>query len=335
MNPRIRRLLLMVALPLVLVVLGLWYWVHSERYQDTDNAYVVADQVSVAPQVAGRVISVPVSQNQAVTAGEVLLPSDPQPFQIALEQANANLENVRNQIQVQQAALTGAEAHAAYLQREVDRKTNLVKQDVVAASKLDDLRTQLTVAQQQIAQIRANLNGNPGLPYTEQATYKQAVAARDDAALQLSYATVKAPAAGVVTEVDIKPGDVVAPGHPVFALVMSGKRWIEANFKETQLTRVHVGQKVDVSVDTYPGRTWPGTVESIAPGTGSVFSVLPAQNATGNWVKVVQRIPVRVAIDATQDGPDLRAGMSAEVDIDTHYNPLFGEASADQGSTHP
>ncbi len=335
MNPRIRRLLLMVALPLVLVVLGLWYWVHSERYQDTDNAYVVADQVSVAPQVAGRVISVPVSQNQAVTAGEVLLQIDPQPFQIALEQANANLENVRNQIQVQQAALTGAEAHAAYLQREVDRKTNLVKQDVVASSKLDDLRTQLTVAQQQIAQIRANLNGNPSLPYTEQATYKQAVAARDDAALQLSYATVKAPAAGVVTEVDIKPGDVVAPGHPVFALVMSGKRWIEANFKETQLTRVHVGQKVDVSVDTYPGRTWQGTVESIAPGTGSVFSVLPAQNATGNWVKVVQRIPVRVAIDATQDGPELRAGMSAEVDIDTHYNPLFGEASADQGSTQP
>ena len=332
MNPRMRRLLLMIALPLVLVVVGLWYWVHSERYQDTDNAYVVADQVSVAPQITGRVVSVPVSQNQAVTAGQLLLQIDPKPFEIALEQANANLENVRNQIKAQQAAFAGAEAHAAYLQREVERKTNLVKQDVVAASKLDDLRTQLTEAQQQIAQIRANLNGNPALPYDQQATYKQAVAARDDAALQLSYATVKAPADGVVTEVDIKPGDVVAAGHPVFALVMSGKRWIEANFKETQLTRVHVGQKVEISVDTYPGHTWQGTVESIAPGTGSVFSVLPAQNATGNWVKVVQRIPVRVAIDTTPGGPDLRAGMSAEVDIDTHYNPLLGEASADQGT---
>jgi len=332
MNPRIRRLLLMVALPIVLVVAGLWYWVHSSRFQDTDNAYVVADQVNVAPQIAGRVLSVPVAQNQVVTEGQVLLSIDPLPFQIALDQANANLETVRNQIQSQQAALVGAQAHAAYLQREVDRDTNLVKQDVVAASKLDDMKTQLTVAQQQIAQIRASLNGDPSLPYTQQASYKQALAARDDAALQLSYATLKAPAAGVVTEVDIKPGDIVAAGHPVFALVMSGKRWVEANFKETQLTRVHVGQKVEVEVDTYPGRKWQGTVESIAPGTGSVFSVLPAQNATGNWVKVVQRIPLRIALDQGQGGPDLRAGMSAEVDIDTHYNPLFGGASADSGT---
>ena len=330
MNPRIRRLLLMVALPVVLVVAGLWYWVHSARYQDTDNAYVVADQVNVAPQVAGRVLSVPVTQNQSVTQGQVLLTIDPQPFQIALDQANANLENTRNQIQSQQAALKGAEAHADYLQREVQRQSNLVKQDVVSASKLDDLRTQLTVAEQQIAQIRASLNGNPDLPYTQQAMYKQALAARDDAALQLSYATVMAPADGVVTEVDIKPGDVVAPGRPVFALVMSGKRWIEANFKETQLTHVQVGQDVEVEVDTYPGHKWRGTVESIAPGTGSVFSVLPAQNATGNWVKVVQRIPVRIALDEVQGGPDLRAGMSAEVNIDTHYNPLFGQARADQ-----
>src|SRR5262249_37380672 len=224
------------------------------------------------------------------------------------------------------------EAHADYLRREVTRQDNLVKQDVVSAAKVDDLRTQLTVADAQIAQIKASLNGNPDLPFTQQAMYKQALAARDDAALQLSYATLKAPAAGVVTEVDIKPGDVVAIGHPVFALVMSGKRWVEANFKETQLTRVHVGQKVEVEVDTYPGHTWQGTVESIAPGTGSVFSVLPAQNATGNWVKVVQRIPVRIALDQAQGEPDLRAGMSAEVNIDTHYNPIFGQASADQGT---
>jgi membrane fusion protein, multidrug efflux system len=332
MNPRLRRLLLMVALPIVLIIAGLWYWVHSSRYQDTDNAYVVADQVNVAPQVAGRVLAVPVVQNQAVTAGQVLLTIDAAPFQIALDKANANLETVRNDIQAQQASLVGAEAHAAYLRREVDRDTNLVKQDVVASSKLDDMKTQLTVAEQQIAQIKANLSGDPSIPYTQQASYKQALAARDDAALQLSYATLKAPAAGVVTEVDIKPGDIVATGHPVFALVMSGKRWVEANFKETQLTRVHVGQKVEVEVDTYSGRKWQGTVESIAPGTGSVFSVLPAQNATGNWVKVVQRIPVRIALDQGQGGPDLRAGMSAEVNIDTHYNPLFGEASADQGS---
>ena len=331
-NPRLRRLLLMIALPLVLAVLGLWYWGHSERYQDTDNAYVVADQVNVAPQISGKVVEVPVSQNQAVEPGQLLLQIDPQPFKIALDQANANLETVRNQIRAQQAQYLAAEANAAYLQREVERKTNLAKQDVVASSKLDDLKTELTVARQQIAQISANLNGDPNLPYSEQAIYKQSLAARDQAALQLTYATLKAPAAGVVTEVDIKPGDVVTAGRPVFALVMSGKRWVEANFKETQLTRVHVGQKVEVRVDTYPGRKWTGTVESIAPGTGSVFSVLPAQNATGNWVKVVQRIPVRVALSTAPGDPDLRAGMSAEVDVDTHYNPFLGEASADPGT---
>ena len=166
MNARLRRLLLMVALPVVLVIAGGWYWAHGERYQDTDNAYVVADQVSIAPQVTGRVTTVAVSQNQAVQPDQLLLQIDPQPFQIALQQANANLENMRNEIRAQQAQLAGAVAHAAYLQREVDRKTNLVKADVVTASKLDDLRTELTVAQQQIAQIRANLNDNTDLPYT-------------------------------------------------------------------------------------------------------------------------------------------------------------------------
>ncbi|HEX5339537.1 MAG TPA: HlyD family secretion protein [Gammaproteobacteria bacterium] len=345
-NPRIRRLTLMIAGPLLLIIIGLWYWAHTERYQSTDNAYVIADQVGIAAQISGRVSAVPVSQNQTVQTGQVLLQIDPAPFQLALDQANANLKNTADQIRAQQqslraaqAELKGAEANVDYLKREVQRKENLVKQDVVAAARLDELKTNYLVAAQrivslraQIAQIEANLGGNPGRPITEQAAYKQALAARDRAALNLSYTTVKAPATGVVTEVDTKPGDVVAAGRPVFALVMSGKRWIDANFKETQLTRIHVGQKVEISVDTYPGRDWVGTVESIAPGTGSVFSVLPAQNATGNWVKVVQRIPVRIGIDTKADGPDLRAGMSAEVTIDTHYNPLFGSSEANAAS---
>ncbi|MDE2090615.1 MAG: HlyD family secretion protein [Gammaproteobacteria bacterium] len=339
-NPRSRRLALMIAGPLLLIVLGLWYWVHTERYQSTDNAYVVADQVDVAAQIAGRVTAVPVTQNQAVVPGQVLLVIDPAPFQLALDQANANLKNVGDQLRAQlqslraaQAELASAQANVAYLTRDVQRKTELVKRDVVAAARLDDLKTSLTMAQQktvaleaQIGQIKASLGGNPDLPITQQASYQQAVALRAQAALQLSYTTIKAPAAGVVTEVDIKPGDVVAAGRPVFALVMSGKRWIDANFKETQLTHMHTGEQAEITVDTYPGHHWQGTVESIAPGTGSVFSVLPAQNATGNWVKVVQRIPVRIAIDTTADGPDLRAGMSAEVSIDTHYNPLFGSS---------
>ncbi|HVC28372.1 MAG TPA: HlyD family secretion protein [Gammaproteobacteria bacterium] len=341
-NPRTRRLTLMVAGPLLLVVLGLWYWIHSERYQSTDNAYVVADQVDVATQIAGRVSAVPVTQNQAVIPGQVLLRIDPTPFQLALDQANANLKNVSDQLHAQlqslraaQAELASAQANVAYLTRDVRRKTNLVKRDVVAAARLDNLKTGLTMAQQkavaleaQIGQIKANLGGNPDLPITQQAAYQQAVALRDQAALELTYTTIKAPAAGVVTEVDIKPGDVVAAGRPVFALVMSGKRWIDANFKETQLTHVHTGEKVEITVDTYSGHHWQGTVESIAPGTGSVFSVLPAQNATGNWVKVVQRIPVRISIDTIADGPDLRAGMSAEATIDTHYSPMFGSSDS-------
>jgi len=292
---------------------------HSTDGRHLDDARIVVDStsglVSIRTQYTGSD-----AESPAAVEYRIMVPR------------NANLENVRNEIRAQQAQLAGAVAHAAYLQREVDRDTNLVKQDVVSTSKLDDMRTELTVAQQQIAQIRANLSGNPDLPYDQQASYKQAVAARDQAALELSYTTVKAPAAGVVTEVDIKPGDMVAAGHPVFALVMSGKRWIEANFKETQLSHVRVGQPVEISVDTYSGRTWHGTVESIAPGTGSVFSVLPAQNATGNWVKVVQRIPVRIAIQTDSNGPDLRAGMSAEANIDTRYSPLFGEADASQGT---
>ncbi|MGH8397309.1 MAG: HlyD family secretion protein [Gammaproteobacteria bacterium] len=341
-NPGIRRLLLMVVLPLILIILGVWYWAHTTRYQSTDNAYIYANQVSVTPQVSGRVIGVPVVQNQAVTPGQVLLEIDPTPFQLALDQANANLKTVSDQIRAQQeslraaqAQLRGAQANIAYLKRNLQRKTNLEKRDVVPAAQLDEIRTNLTIAEQktvalkaQIAQIEASLGGNANQPITQQAAYLQKLAARDKAALELSYAIIKAPAAGVVTEVDIKPGDVVTSGRPVFALVMSGERWVNANFKETQLTHVHVGQKAEISVDTYPHDKWEGTVVSMSPGTGSVFSVLPAQNATGNWVKVVQRIPVRILINTKPNGPDLRAGMSAEVTIDTHYSLFFGASEA-------
>lgn len=335
-TPRARRLTLMIAGPLVLILLGLWYWLHTERYQSTDNAYVYANQVDVAPQVSGRVLAVPVNQNQAVTPGQVLLKIDPTPFQLAVSEANANLQTVADQIRAEQQALRAAqaelkaaEANVAYLQREVVRKTNLVKKDVVAAARLDNLKTNLTMARQkavalraQIARIEAQLGGKPFAPLASQAAYQRALAARDQAQLELSYAVITAPAAGVVTEVDVKPGDVVAAGRPVFALVMSGARWVDANFKETQLAHIHVGQKAQISVDSYPGRRWQGTVVSIAPGTGAVFSVLPPQNATGNWVKVVQRIPVRILVDTRPGDPDLRAGMSAEVVIDTHYNVL-------------
>lgn len=337
-NPRLRRLLIMVIVPVIIILLGLWYWAHTTRYVSTDNAYVYANQVSVTPQVSGRVIAVPVTQNQAVTPGQTLLEIDPAPFKLALDADNAKLKTVSDQIRAEseslraaQAQLTAAEANVAYMKRNVQRKTNLEKRDVVPAAQLDSLKTDLVVAEHhivglkaQIAQIKAKLGGNANQPVTQQPAYQQALAARDQAALELSYTTIKAPASGVVTQVNIKPGDVVTSGRPVFALIMSGKRWVDANFKETQLTHVKVGDRADITVDTYPHHKWQGTIVSISPGTGSVFSVLPAQNATGNWVKVVQRIPVRILIDTGKDNLDLRAGMSAEVTIDTHYSLFSG-----------
>lgn len=348
-RPRLRRLLLMVLVPIIIILLGLWYWAHSTRYVSTDNAYVYANHVSVTPQVSGRVIAVPVAQNEAVTPGQVLLEIDPAPFKLALDADNAKLKAVSDQIRAEteslsaaQAQLRASQANVANMQRNVQRKTNLVKRDVVPAVQLDDLKTDLTMAEQktvalkaQIAQIEASLGGNANQPVTTQPAYQQALAARDQAELELSYTTIKAPAAGVVTQVNVKPGDVLTAGQPIFALVMSGKRWVDANFKETQLTHVHVGDRADITVDAYPDHKFHGTIVSISPGTGSVFSVLPAQNATGNWVKVVQRIPVRILVDAGTGGPDLRAGMSAEVTIDTHYSLFSGAPKTAVASSNP
>lgn len=337
-NPRLRRLLIMVAVPVIIILLGVWYWAHTTRYVSTDNAYVYANRVSITPQVTGRVITVPVVQNESVTPGQVLLEIDPAPFKLALDADNAKLNTVSDQIRAEtqslraaQAQLQAADANAAYMKRNVRRKTNLEKRDVVPAAKLDSLKTGLVVAEHhivglkaKIAQIDASLGGNANQPVTQQPAYQRALAARDQAALELSYTTIKAPASGVVTQVNVKPGDIVTSGRPVFALIMSGKRWVNANFKETQLTHVKVGDRADITVDTYPHHKLHGTIVSISPGTGSVFSVLPPQNATGNWVKVVQRIPVRILIDTGKDGPDLRDGMSAEVTIDTHYSLFTG-----------
>ncbi|MGH8278552.1 MAG: HlyD family secretion protein [Gammaproteobacteria bacterium] len=333
-----RRLLLMLTVPVVVILLGLWYWAHTVRYESTDNAYVYANQVSITPQVSGRVIAVPVNQNQAVTPGEPLLEIDPAPFKLALDADNAKLKAVADQIRAQTeslraaaAQLTAAQANVAYMQRNVRRKSNLEKRNVVPAAQLDQLQTDLVVAehhttalQAKIAQIEAGLGGNADQRINQQPAYQQALAARDQATLELSYTTITAPAAGVVTQVNVKPGDVVSAGRPVFALVMSGKRWVDANFKETQLTHVKVGDRAAITIDTYPHHKFDGTIVSIAPGTGSVFSLLPPQNATGNWVKVVQRIPVRILVDTSPGGPDLRAGMSAEVTIDTHYHLFSG-----------
>ncbi len=329
--PGIKRVALMVSLPLVLLIAGGAYWIYTNRYVSTDNAYLHADSVMISPEVSGRVAAIPVHENQAVSKGDVLMRIDAAPYRIAVAAAQAKLDAVSNQVaslranyRAAQAELRADEESVAYLTRENRRKHDLVKRDVVSSARYDELHHQLEMATQkaqatreQIQQILAQLGGNPDLPLEKQAAYMQAQAALDKARLDLEHTVVRAPASGVVTQVQLNPGDMIGAGHPGFALVETDHFWVDANLKETQLTKIKVGQPARIEIDTYPEHIWKGHIESISPATGAVFSVLPPQNATGNWVKVVQRLAVRVSIDDPAAGPALRAGLSAEVRVDT------------------
>lgn len=330
---RLRTVLMLGVPALLLLVAAVWWW-HASQYVTADNAYIQADKILIAPEVSGRVISLPVTQNQVVATDQLLFQIDPEPYQIALAQAEANLAAVANQIAAQRAAyretqarLEAARDNVRYAASELQRKQALAKHDAATAAAVDALQNKLLNARAAVAAIEAeqvrilaSLNGQPELPVEQQPAWQQAKAARDKAALDLAHTEIRAPAAGVVSALDLETGEMVAAGHPVFALLGSGERWVEANLKETELTNVHAGQPVTIMVDAYPDHEWHGTVESISAGTGAVFSVLPPQNATGNWVKVVQRIPVRIHLDDADHNPVLRAGMSAEVTIAINSN---------------
>ncbi len=317
--------------PLVVLIAALWFYVTGGRYVSTDDAFVKTDLVSINAQVPGQVTGLYVHNNQAVDAGQLLFELDPRSYQIALDQAEANLINVKSQIDslranyLEKAALLkNAEETVQFQQREYNRQANLRSSGVASEQKVDEARRaydnaqqQTDVVRQQMAAIQAQLGGDVNKPTEELATYRAALARRDDAALALSRTKVVAPAAGVVANVTLRPGDYIGTGTPVFSLAEIGHTWIEANFKETELTHVVPGQEATVTVDTYPGITWKARVESLSPASGNEFSLLPAQNSSGNWVKVVQRIPVRLALEPQPDAPQLRAGMSVMAEIDT------------------
>jgi membrane fusion protein, multidrug efflux system len=332
--PRARRRWLRHALlalgPLLVLVVGGYLWLTGGRYVGTDNAYLKADQVAISAQVSGPIAAVAVVENQHVAKGDLLFRLDPAPFEVALRQAEAELQKVGSDIAALKASyqakteeLALASSNLAFAQREFERQSALREKKVVAAAQLDRAQHDLDVAQQQLAMLRqdqarllAGLNGDPDSPIEEHPSWRAAEAARDAAALDLAHATVTAPFAGAACN---KPelGHYVSAGAPVMSIVADDGVWIDANFKETDLTHVRPGQAATVEIDTYPGRTWPAMVTSISQATQSEFSVLPAQNATGNWVKVVQRIPVRIAIQTEPGDPPLRAGMSTYVEIDT------------------
>jgi membrane fusion protein (multidrug efflux system) len=329
----LRPLLMLGGIAVVIVGAG-YYWLTSGSVVSIDNAYVRAGKLSVATDVSGIVQDVAVKEGDHVREGEVLFRLDARQFQIALDGAKASLAQVGLQMAAAkldyQRMLRDIDAKQAQVQSDqasFERFANLVKGGGVTRAEYDDARFRLAADKAAVeglkvqAQVQlARLAGDPDIDVTRTPEYLKALAQVDEAQRQLDHTVVRAPFDAIATQVDqIQPGTYLAASVAAFGLVSTEHLWIEANPKETDLTYVKPGDTVQFTVDTYPGRTWQGTVESIAPNSGSEFSILPAQNASGNWVKVVQRIPLRVHVDRRPGDPDLRAGMSVIVDISTGH----------------
>lgn len=344
----LRRVLMVGGIGLVAAV-SLVFYLTGGRYVGTDDSYVHAGQLMVSTDVSGLVRSVEVKEGQHVKAGQVLFRIDPQQFQIALDNAKANLGNVRltvlamrDDYQRMQRDIAAQGAQVRMDQLTSQRYNVLLKSNSISQMVADQARYTLATAQntlsslQDAAQVQlAKLGGSLDLPIDTLPQVRQAQSQVDEAQRQLDHAVVRAPFNGTVTEVDsLQPGTLVISALSSFSttsavgLIADHNTWIEANMKETDLTHVRQGDPVEVTIDTYPGRIWHGAVDSISPATGSAFSVLPAENASGNWVKITQRVTVKIKLDTKAGDPPLRAGMSTNVTIDTGhrrwYRLLFG-----------
>jgi membrane fusion protein (multidrug efflux system) len=320
--------------PLALLAGGYWY-VTGGQVMSTDDAYVEADKVGVSTDVSGIVKEVDVTENQRVAAGQVLYRLDDLQVRLALERATAQVGMVGDALNAlkanyrdMQTQIQQGQYDVEYYGTEFRRQQTLLSGGVASQQSFDTAHRNLQNAQQklaslnqQLAAIAANLNGDPDGPVEQNPRYLDAVAQRDEAQRQLDHTVVKAPFAGIVTNVpSIAPGKYLAASTTAFYLVASDNAWVDSSPKETELTYVRSGQPVTVTVDTYPGLQWHGSVESISPAAAQEFSLLPAQNTSGNWVKVVQRIPMRVRVDTSDANlPPLRAGMSVVVDVDTGH----------------
>ena len=329
---KLTRALLLIGVPLLVAAAALYFYAQGGRHLETDNAYVKAHIIAVSAEVAGRVAEVAVRDNQAVTQGQLLFRIDPVPFETALASANAKLASARTEVETLRAELRVALADAAeaeerirFLGVQLERQRRLKEQGMVREDAFDEARHNLDVARARLAALQeraarglASLGGDAKLPPQRHPRVLEAQAALDSAALELARTRVSAPAAGTVSNLKLQTGMNVARGVAVFSLIQAGEPWIEANFKETQLAGMRVGQVARVAADAYPGVEWRARVSAIAPATGAEFALLPPQNATGNWIKVVQRVPVLFAIEpAASDRPALRAGMTVSVSIDT------------------
>jgi len=339
-HPRTLRRVLLTAGPVLVLAGALFVYATGGRYISTDDAYVHAGKLTVATDVSGIVANVAVKESQQVDKGQVLFTLDQEPFQIALAGAQANLGTVRNQLTTlqatyrqKQAQIEQAKTDVAFFETTFQRQQDLLKRGVAsqaaydqARRDLDSARQKVTMAQSDAQATLAQLGGNADAPIEQNPNYLAAQAQVDKAQRDLRRTTVLAPIPGIVTNVDaLQVGEYLPAAQAAFSLVSSADVWVEANPKESDLTYLKPGAPAVVTIDAYPGREWQATVTSLRPATGTEFSVLPAQNATGNWVKVVQRVPIRLAVQMPADAPPLRTGMSATVEIDTGHRRALGD----------
>jgi membrane fusion protein (multidrug efflux system) len=327
------RLPLMLAGPLVVALAAGWWYLTSGRYVSTDDAYIQAARTVISADVSGRVLTVEVHDNQRVTKGQTLYRLDPHSYQVAVDDATAQLGVARLQVEALKATYQqkvaenkSAQETLDYAQREYDRQKKLIGSGVSSQQQFDQASNALEVARQRVAStqhdignVLAQLGGNPDIPINEHPMVRRAQAVVDAKQIDLDDTVIRAPENGIVTKVEqLQVGDYMTAATPAFSL-MSDRLWVEANFKETELTYMRPGQDATVEVDTYPDVEFRAKVASLSPGTGLTFSLLPPENATGNWVKVVQRLPVRLALDNVGQDAPLHAGLSVTVEIDTHY----------------
>jgi membrane fusion protein, multidrug efflux system len=343
------RMILLVVVPLVALAAGVAFYLGGGRYISTDNAYVGAQKVLITPDVSGKIERVAVREGQHVAAGDELLRIDPQPFKFALAQAEAKLAAVRIDFAKLKTdyrsllGLTDLAIKSVDLKRhDVERKSTLLESRAGSPADLDTAMAALVTVQlqaqyaaQQRDDILNQLCGDADLPIDKFPAYIQAEAALEQAQRDLAHTTLLAPIGGTATQVDnIQLGRFIAAGTPLMSVIDDTAPWIDANPKETDITWLAVGQQVEIDVDTFPDHTFRGIVAAVSPGTGAQFSILPPQNASGNWVKVVQRVPVRIAFDKDEDTTRLRSGMSVTVEIDTRRSrslaTLFGLSSVAQ-----
>ena len=333
-------------LPLFVLAVTLFVWLSSGRFITTDNAYVKGDRAQIATELSGIIVEVSVKENQAVSRGQLLFKLDDQSYRLALvrleaeiETARAEIRGLRAQWRVKREEIKAALSQQTYAVAEFERQSGLAEKKIASTQKLEETRLALDVARQRISaaeedltRIEAALAGDRRIRADDHPKVKQMVAARDEALLQLRRTIIESPLDGIVAKRPV-PGSYATAGVPVMIVVADTDLWIEANFKETELTRVRTGQKASIHVDTYPDAECSGTVSSISQATGAEFAVLPPQNASGNWVKVVQRIPVRIAVTCRDGDPPLRVGMSTTVEIDTGHSRSLSALLAGLGKS--